>query len=116
MTLATADKDGRPSARIVLLKAADERGFAFFTNYESRKGRELAGNSRATLLFFWAELERQVRVTGAASDAEIRAEIWSLGARHCGQPLEGALGELKVAGLAPKRAMLLRACVRRLQT
>src|SRR5215210_4842698 len=58
MTLATADAEGRPSARIVLLKAVDERGFAFFTNYESRKGRELATNSHAALVCYWAELER----------------------------------------------------------
>jgi pyridoxamine 5'-phosphate oxidase len=64
MTLATATADGRPSARIVLLRGADEHGFRFFTNYQSRKGEELAANHRAALLFFWAELERQVRVEG----------------------------------------------------
>jgi len=67
MTLATADQNGRPSARIVLLKGLDERGFIFFTNYESRKGRELAENPNASLVFYWAELERQVRVSGTAS-------------------------------------------------
>jgi pyridoxamine 5'-phosphate oxidase len=64
MTLATVDSRGRPSARIVLIKGVDERGFVFFTNYESRKGRELAGNPYASLLFYWIELERQVRVEG----------------------------------------------------
>lgn len=64
MTLATSSASGMPSARIVLLKSFDEKGFLFFTNYESRKGRELAENPRATLLFFWKELERQVRVEG----------------------------------------------------
>ena len=64
MALATADADGRPSARIVLLKGFDERGFAFYTNYESRKGRELAENPRAALLFHWVELERQARIEG----------------------------------------------------
>lgn len=64
MTLATADADGRPSARVVLLKGFDEAGFVFYTNYESRKGRELAANPRASLLFFWPELERQVRIEG----------------------------------------------------
>jgi pyridoxamine 5'-phosphate oxidase len=64
MTLATATADGRPAARAVLLRGADERGFTFFTNYTSRKGRELADNPRAALLFFWAELHRQVRVEG----------------------------------------------------
>lgn len=64
MTVATADADGRPSARTCLLKGYDERGFVFFTNYVSRKGRELTANPRACLLFFWPELERQVRVDG----------------------------------------------------
>ena len=67
MTLATASPNGEPSARTVLLKAFDQRGFVFFTNYESAKGRELDANPRASLLFFWAELERQIRITGAAS-------------------------------------------------
>jgi pyridoxamine 5'-phosphate oxidase len=64
MTLATADKNGRPSTRTVLLKTVDERGFVFFTNYESRKGRELAENPGGALTFFWPELERQVCVAG----------------------------------------------------
>ena len=65
MTLATATPDGRPSARMVLIKGVDERGFVFYSNYESRKGRELAANPYAALVFYWAELERQVRVEGA---------------------------------------------------
>lgn len=65
MTLATADTDGRPSARTVLLRGIDQRGFAFFTNYESRKGRELAVNASAALVFRWLELGRQVTVTGS---------------------------------------------------
>jgi pyridoxamine 5'-phosphate oxidase len=65
MTLATVDGAGRPSTRTVLLKSADERGFIFFTNYDSRKGRELAGNPRAALTFFWSDLERQVCVAGS---------------------------------------------------
>src|SRR5262245_33159260 len=64
MTLATADKEGRPSARTVLIKGVDERGFIFFTNYDSRKGRELAENSHAALCFHWADLERQICVRG----------------------------------------------------
>lgn len=64
MTLATASLEGVPSARIVLLKAYNENGFVFFSNYESAKGQELAENPRASLLFFWKELERQVRITG----------------------------------------------------
>jgi pyridoxamine 5'-phosphate oxidase len=74
MTLATADAEGRPSARTVLLKSADERGFVFFTNYESRKGRELAANARSALVFHWPqEPRRQVLVTGTVeriSEAE----------------------------------------------
>jgi pyridoxamine 5'-phosphate oxidase len=64
MTLATADAEGRPSARMLLLKSADEHGFAFFTGYESRKGQELAANPRAALVFYWRPLGRQVRVEG----------------------------------------------------
>ena len=67
MVLATVDKAGRPSARAVLLKGADERGFIFFTNYDSRKGHELAENPNAALTFYWADLERQVCVAGAVS-------------------------------------------------
>lgn len=67
MTLATVDAQGRPSARTVLLKGVDERGFVFFTNYESRKGRELAGNPQAALVFYWADQERQVCVSGQVS-------------------------------------------------
>lgn len=66
MMLATAAPDGTPSARIVLLKGIDERGFVFFSNYESPKGRDLAANPRAALTFYWAPLERQVRISGVA--------------------------------------------------
>lgn len=64
MTLATADGKGTPSARIVLLKGLDETGFVFYTNYQSRKGEQLAENPAAALVFWWAELERQVRIEG----------------------------------------------------
>jgi pyridoxamine 5'-phosphate oxidase len=67
MTLATVDADGQPSTRTVLLKTVDERGFVFFTNYDSRKGRELAGNPHAALTFFWPDLERQVCVAGTVA-------------------------------------------------
>lgn len=76
MTLATADAAGHPSARIVLLKGFDEAGLVWYTNLDSRKGRELAANPHAALLFFWAPLERQVRVEGPVhhvSDAEADA-------------------------------------------
>lgn len=64
MTLATASPDGKPSGRIVLLKGFSERGFVFYTNYESQKGQQLMQNPWASLVFWWAELERQVRITG----------------------------------------------------
>ena len=64
MTLATVSAAGRPSARIVLLKGVDDGGFVFFTNYKSRKGRELTANPAAALLFYWIELEREVRIEG----------------------------------------------------
>ena len=67
MTLATASADGIPSARIVLLKGFDQKGFVFFTNYNSYKGLQLAENPKACLVFFWKELERQVRITGLAA-------------------------------------------------
>lgn len=75
MTLATASSDGLPSARIVLLKGFTEKGFSFFTNYKSFKARQLDENPRACLVFFWKELERQVRITGlinksSASESE----------------------------------------------
>ena len=65
MTLATADTDGRPSARVVLLKGVDANGFVFYTNYESRKARELALNPFASLVFLWTPMERQVRIEGS---------------------------------------------------
>ena len=89
MTLATCTPNGRPSARMVLLKDFDERGFVLFTNYNSQKGQELTANPLAALVFWWAELERQVRIVGtvekissAQSDSyfEIRPAYSSLGA------------------------------------
>jgi pyridoxamine 5'-phosphate oxidase len=67
MVLATADQQGRPSSRVVLLKGFDDRGFHFFTNYDSRKGRELAENPNAALTFFWPALERQVCIAGSVT-------------------------------------------------
>ena len=76
MTLATCKENGRPTARVVLLKGIEEHGFVFFTNYESHKGTEIAKNPYAALVFFWPELQRQIRIEGeikkldeAASDA-----------------------------------------------
>ncbi len=71
MTLATATPDGKPSARIVLLKGYDEKGFVFFTNYESQKGKQLAENAQACSVFFWKELERQVRIEGVVEKVSI---------------------------------------------
>lgn len=67
MTLATANASGEPSARVVLLKELDEQGFVFYTNYQSDKAQDIAANARVSLNFFWGELERQVRVQGAAT-------------------------------------------------
>ena len=87
MTLATVSAEGRPSARIVLLKGVDNGGFVFFTNYKSRKGRELTANPAAALVLYWSELEREVRidgrikkVTAAESDAYFASR--PLGSRH----------------------------------
>ena len=80
MALATATREGHPSARMVLLKGVDERGFVFFTNYRSRKGRELGQTRRASLLFYWRPLERQVRIDGIVERAELDA--WVLAARE----------------------------------
>jgi pyridoxamine 5'-phosphate oxidase len=75
MTLATADKNGIPAARIVLLKGFDEKGFVFFTNYNSHKSEELIQNPNACLVFFWKELERQVRITGTTEKISTEESI-----------------------------------------
>lgn len=72
MTLSTVSAESHPSARIVLLKGIDERGFVFYTDYASRKGQELAGNPRAALLFYWIELEREVRIEGSVEKTSTR--------------------------------------------
>lgn len=86
MTLATATPAGRPSARVVLLKGVDAGGFVFYTNYASRKARELAANPHAALVFAWAELERQVRIEGAiekvsAEESDVYFDSRPLGSR-----------------------------------
>ncbi|HVG11000.1 MAG TPA: pyridoxamine 5'-phosphate oxidase [Thermoanaerobaculia bacterium] len=86
MVLATADRSGRPSARVVLLKGCDDRGFVFFTHYDSRKGRDLAENPRAALVFYWPEFDRQVRVEGtidktSREESEAYFQSRPLGAR-----------------------------------
>jgi pyridoxamine 5'-phosphate oxidase len=88
MTLATATPDGIPSARIVLLKRVNQDGFTFFTNYLSRKGRELDINPRAALVFWWAELERQVRIEGTVGRAsEAEADVY-----FASRPIESRIG------------------------
>ena len=102
MTLATVNKEGEPSARIVLLKGYDERGFVFFTNYNSAKGSELAHNSNACLVFFWKELERQVRITGVAEKISNEESIAYFNSRPDGSKI-GAWASpqsLAVAGKA----------------
>ena len=70
MTLATADLSGKPSSRILLLKGFDENGFVFFTNYNSKKGKDLQENPQAAMQFFWPELERQIRIEGTITKVE----------------------------------------------
>jgi pyridoxamine 5'-phosphate oxidase len=88
MTLATADAEGRPSARIVLLKGVDERGFVFYTNYGSRKAREMEANAQAALVFYWPAFDRQVRVEGRV--ARVGAE--ESAAYFASRPLASQLG------------------------
>jgi len=88
MTLATVGEDGRPSTRVVLLKGADERGLVFFTNYGSRKGRELAANPHAALQFHWPERERVVRVEGVAE----RTSAEESDAYFVTRPLDSRIG------------------------
>ena len=99
MTVATATRDGRPSARVVLLKNFDEEGFVFHTNYEGRKGHEIEANPNCALVFYWGELERQVRIEGNAtrlpeeeSDAYFRSRPrgghLSAWASHQSRPIE----------------------------
>jgi pyridoxamine 5'-phosphate oxidase len=101
MSLATVDEHGRPSSRIVLVKGIDQRGFSFFTNYDSRKGRELRDHPQAALLFHWVELERQVRIEGRVSmlpeaDSEAYFNSRPLGSRI------GAIASVQSAPIADR--------------
>jgi pyridoxamine 5'-phosphate oxidase len=88
MVLATATANGQPDARVVLLKEIQADGFVFFTNYKSTKGQQLAENPRATLLFFWPELERQIRITGSVEKiSEIESEAY-----FQSRPIESQIG------------------------
>jgi pyridoxamine 5'-phosphate oxidase len=104
MTLATVSADGTPSARIVLLKGVDERGFMFYTNYESRKGREIAVNERVALVFYWAELERQVRVTGVAQRVSHEESAAYFASRPRGSQL-GAWASEQSAPITGRKAL-----------
>jgi pyridoxamine 5'-phosphate oxidase len=88
MTLATVGADGRPSTRIVLIKGCDERGIAWYTNYDSRKGRELAHNPHAALQFHWVELERVVRIEGTVS----RVSDEESDTYYASRPLDSRIG------------------------
>ena len=90
MSVATADADGRPSCRILLIKEFDQRGFTWFTNYESRKGEELRANPHAALLFHWAELERQVRIEGRV----VRVSADESDAYFQNRPIKSRLGAI----------------------
>jgi pyridoxamine 5'-phosphate oxidase len=88
MTLATVDAAGRPSARVVLLKGYDERGFVFYTNYASRKARDLAANPHAALVFYWPALDRQVRIEGVVEKTSLAESV----AYFATRPLAAQLG------------------------
>ena len=108
MTLATATRDGIPSARIVLLKAHDEQGFVFYTNLTSRKGREMAQNPRAALVFYWSALDKQIRIEGTlspVSDAEADAYFASR-ERH---KQAGAWASLQSEQLESRETLVARA-------
>ena len=107
MTLATASPDGAPDARVVLLKGADARGFTFYTDYRSAKGRQLDANPRAALVFWWAELERQVRASGRV----VRASREESAAYFASRPRGSRLGAWtsRQSSALPGRAALERA-------
>jgi pyridoxamine 5'-phosphate oxidase len=104
MTLATATSDGAPSARIVLLRGVDQRGFVFFTDYRSRKGRELGANPRAALVFFWHPVERQVRITGTVARVAVAESASYFETRPRGSQL-GAWGSEQSAVIPSREAI-----------
>ena len=104
LTLATSTPDGHPSARIVLLRGFDERGFAFYTNYESRKGRELEANPHAAMVMFWSLFQRQVRVEGSISKLTPEESDYYFSNRPAGHRL-GALVSPQ-SRVIPSRAYL----------
>ena len=105
--LATVSADGAPSARMVLVKAFDERGFVFYSNYASRKGRELDANPRAALLFYWDPLGRQVRIEGSVEHASVDESAAYVRTRPRGSQLS-ALASPQSQTIADRRALELR--------
>jgi pyridoxamine 5'-phosphate oxidase len=104
MALATASAQGAPSARVVLLKGLDERGFVFYTDYDSRKGRELAVNRNAALLFYWIELEREVRVEGVVERTSAKESDDYFASRPVGSRL-AALASRQSAVIADRHTL-----------
>jgi pyridoxamine 5'-phosphate oxidase len=105
MTLATSTRNGRPSARIVLLKDFDEQGFVFYTNYGSRKGRELEQNPHAALVFFWQPLARQIRITGRVTKVSAEESDAYFNSRILGSRLASSIS--KQSSVIASRAELL---------
>lgn len=101
MTLATADQFGKPSARVMLLKGFDENGFVFYTNYDSRKGKMLTANPQAALVFFWPELERQVRIEGVISKVDEETSTSYFHSRPKGSQI-GAVASTQSSTIADK--------------
>jgi pyridoxamine 5'-phosphate oxidase len=105
MTLATASRDGKPSARMVLLKGFDERGFVFYTNYQSRKGRELEQNPRAALVLFWQPLARQIRIEGRVTKVTSEESDAYFHSRPLGSRFSASIS--KQSAVIPSRDVLL---------
>jgi pyridoxamine 5'-phosphate oxidase len=106
MTLATATREGKPSARIVLLKSFDERGFVFYTNYDSRKGRELEQNPHAALVVYWQPLERQIRITGRVTKVTADESDKYFQSRALGSRFSASIS--KQSSVIASRAVLLK--------
>jgi len=104
MVLSTLGRDGFPSSRTVLLKAADERGFSFFTNYDSKKGEEIAANPRVTLLFPWFSLERQIHITGLLTRTSEEESVTYFARRPYGSQL-GALASNQSDIIADRKVL-----------
>lgn len=106
MTLGTATRDGKPSARMVLLKSFDERGFVFYTNYNSRKGRELEQNPHAALVLFWQPLARQIRISGRVTKVSPEESDAYFQSRSLGSRFSASIS--KQSSMIASRAVLLK--------